>query len=76
MECIWGLPQIRENVLGGPILRMIIFWDYIWVPLYWETRAILNLHTECNGRRLETILASTVSAELRLGSASARRKGI
>ena len=33
----WGFPKIRGTLLGAPIIRIIVFWVYIGVPLFWET---------------------------------------
>ena len=30
-------PKIRGTLLGFPIIRIIVYWVYIGVPLFWET---------------------------------------
>ena len=34
---IWGFPKIRGYLLKVPIIRIIVFWVYIGVPLFRET---------------------------------------
>ena len=34
---MWGFPKIRGTLLGVPKIRIIVFWGYIGVPLFWET---------------------------------------
>ena len=28
----WGFPTIRDTFMGVPIIRILIFWVYIWGP--------------------------------------------
>ena len=33
----WGFPKIRGTFSGVPIIRIIVFGDLYWVPLFRET---------------------------------------
>ena len=29
----WGFPKTRGTLLGGPIIRTIVFWGLFWGPI-------------------------------------------
>ena len=39
----WEGPKIRGTLFGGPyIIRTVVFWVYIGVPLFWETTKLFS----------------------------------
>ena len=40
---IWGFPKIRDTFSGVPIIRILVYWVYIGVPLLRETTIYYNL---------------------------------
>ena len=42
-QCEIGVSKIRGTLLGVPISRIILFWVYIGVSLFWETTSLPNM---------------------------------
>ena len=42
--CIWGFPKIRGTFLGAPIIRIIVYWVYIGVPLFTESTIYIYIY--------------------------------